>query len=74
MNHLCKLPCQSDELFNVCDMRAGVQVQKEQEQDEEMARGGAQQAGTFTLVLVTARQHRLHNWLDCLAPHLQPPR
>ena len=42
-------------------MRAG--VQEEREQDEEMARGGAQQAGTFTLVLVTARQPRLECWI-----------
>lgn len=40
-------------------MRAGVQEQ--QEQDEEMARGGS--AGTFTLVLVTARQPRLECWI-----------
>ena len=40
-------------------MRAGVQEQ--QEQDEEMARGGS--AGTFTLVLVTASQHRLDCWI-----------
>ena len=39
-------------------MRAGVQ---EQEQDEEMARRGS--AGTFTLVLVTARQPRLECWI-----------
>ena len=73
MNHLCKLPCQSDELFNVTwgtvSSRSRMRRWRGEEHSGDFHSGSgygeAAQAGVLDI---------LHNWLDCLAPHLQPPR